>query len=49
MEEVLADGQTDAATAAHKPLRVVPRAPTQTPPTPAPPRARPQESNKAPH
>jgi len=37
MDEVLADGQTDAATAAHKPLRVTPRAPS-----PPAPRARPQ-------
>ncbi len=48
MEEVLADGQTDAATAAHKPLRVTPRAPTPAPPAPAPPRAHPQQPNKAP-
>ena len=32
MDEVLADGQTDAATAAHKPLRVTPRAPSPPPP-----------------
>ncbi len=36
MDEVLADGLTDAATAAHKPLRVTPRAPS--PPPPARPR-----------
>jgi len=41
MEEVLADGQTDAATAAHKPLRVTtPHLPTSAPPTP---RAHPRE------
>ena len=44
MEEVLADGQTDAATAAHKP-RAVPRTP---PPPPKPPRrAAPRSSRPA--
>jgi penicillin-binding protein 1A len=46
MEEVLADGQTDAATAAHKPMRVTPRAPTPSPPAHAPPRTIPQAPNK---
>ena len=32
MEEVMADGQTDAATAAHKPKQVTPRAPTPAAP-----------------
>ena len=46
MEEVLADGQTDAATAAHKPLRVTPRPPT--PPPHLRRRGAPEDPNKAP-
>jgi penicillin-binding protein 1A len=44
MEEVLADGQTDAATAAHKPLRVTPRAPP-SPATTARPTTTPRATN----
>src|SRR4051812_43617745 len=41
MEEVLADGQTDAATAAHKPLRVTPSKPPAPRTAPPPPRTHP--------
>jgi penicillin-binding protein 1A len=41
MEEVLADGQTDAATAAHKPMRVTPRVATTPRTAPQPPRTPP--------